>query len=68
MAEIATSLPPPPKGGYLQWVVENPAQVAAYLATVYALQNLEITVTKNNVTTKYPIRLSSQNAVIAITV
>lgn len=59
---------PVPQGNYLKWCIDHPEQVAAYLETVAALQNLSISVTKSGVTTNYPVRISAKNAVIAINV
>jgi hypothetical protein len=68
MSQLVT----PPSGEYLRWVIEHPEQVAAYLETVRALQNLTITVnyvaTKPTGTRQYAVRVGPQNAVVAITV
>lgn len=62
----APRLPDPPAGPLLRWVIENPAQVTAYLETVRALGKLEISVTQSGVTKKFPLILSGENAVISI--
>lgn len=66
MSASNSPLPAPPAGPLLRWVIENPAQVAAYLETVRALGKLEIAVTQSGVTKKFPLILSGENAVISI--
>lgn len=61
-------LPEPPEGGYLDWVLNNPQQVADYLQTVYAMRQLEVVVVQGGVTRRYPIKFSEGNAVIQIAV
>jgi hypothetical protein len=48
------------------WVVQRPAEVAAYLATVRALRSLEIVVTQAGVTKRFPVTISGENAVVSI--
>lgn len=56
----------PPESNYLQWVVNHPEQVAAFLATVFSLAKLEIAFTQNGALTRLPVKWSSQNAVIEL--
>lgn len=59
-------LPAAPSDSLLAWVIQHPAEVAAYLATVRALGRLEIVVTQNGVTKKCPVLFSGENAVVSI--
>jgi hypothetical protein len=63
---MPAKLNPPTSDSLLLWAATNPAQVIDYLALVRALQNLEIVVTQNNVTKRFPLKVSSENAVIEI--
>ncbi len=56
----------PPRYNFLQWIAQNPEAFAAYLQRVYALSNLQIAVTINGVTTRYPIKFSATNAIVEI--
>jgi hypothetical protein len=60
------TLPPPSSDSLLMWVVQRPAEVAAYLATVRALRSLEIVVTQAGVTKRFPVTISGENAVVSI--
>lgn len=64
----AGKIDPPPPGGYLDWVLNNPQQVADYLQTVYALRELEVVVVQNGVTRRYPVKFSPTNAIVQIVV
>jgi hypothetical protein len=66
------SLPNPPSGNYLKWVIEHPEQVAAYLETVRALENLRISVTYAATTPtgtrQFAVKIGSNSSVIEIVV
>ena len=57
---------PPPADDYLQWVLNNPQQVADYLRTVYALRQLEVVVVQGGTTRRYPVKFSDGNAIVQI--
>ena len=61
------TLPPPSSDSLLMWVVQRPAEVAAYLATLRALRSLEIVVTQSGVTKRFPVTISGENAVVTVT-
>ena len=68
MSTPGTSAPlhAPNPDALLAWVIQNPQEVAAYLAAVRALRGLEIVVTQNGVTKKFPVMLSGENAVVSV--
>lgn len=59
-------LPPPPEDGHLKWVMQNPEELAAYLATVRAMRRLTITVVIGGKSYQYPILFSGENAGVTI--
>jgi len=59
-------LPAPPSDSLLAWVIQHPAEVAAYLATVRALGRLEVIVTQSGATKKFPVLFSGENAVVSL--
>ena len=60
------TLPPPSSDSLLAWVIQHPAEVAAYLATLRALRSLEIVVTQSGATKRFPVTISGENAVVSI--
>lgn len=57
-----------PHGKYLQWVIEHPEQVAAYLERVKATEDLKVVVTKSGVTVSYAVIWSRTGGVVSINV
>ena len=61
-------LPVPPSGNYLQWVMQKPQEVVAYLETVRAVKQLELVINFDGKTYKAPIQFSGENANITINI
>ena len=56
----------PPSGNPIQWVVQNPEQVAALVHLANALAAMEITVKFNGKVIRCPIIVTGENAQIQI--
>lgn len=59
-------LPIPSADSLLAWAINHPAEIAAYLTAIRALRSLEINVTQDGVTKRFPVQVSGENAVVSI--
>jgi hypothetical protein len=61
-------LPLPPSGNYLSWMTNHPDEFSAYLQTVFALSRMEVVLTINGVTKRFPLKITGQNAIVEINI
>lgn len=61
-------LPDPPGSDYLQWVVEHPEALLAYLQKVKGLDQLTVNYVVGGVTKQARIQFSGQNSSITLNI
>jgi len=68
MTPSIAKLAPPPTGDFLNWAIQNPDEVSAYLRVIYALSRSETVLTIGAQTVRTPVTLSPENAVFQVRV